>query len=115
MKSDEPLSNSRALLFTIGAAAGFFLLFMGLPSPHTRSVQQPVETHEGVGGKEPAAVLFATRCTQCHALPALTHRSPGDWRILVLKMNRYMKQTGRRSLTDEDAMEVTRFIVRNQK
>jgi hypothetical protein len=33
----------------------------------------------------------------------------------VLKMNRYMKQTGRLSLTDAQAQEVTRYIVENQK
>jgi hypothetical protein len=43
------------------------------------------------------------------------HRSPEEWRILVLKMNRYMNQTGHLSMTEDQAREVTRYIVENQK
>ena len=115
MTSRPPLSNGRALLITLGAAAVFFLLLLLIPGPHAA---RRISTLRPAGipkVAESPAVLFATRCTQCHALPALTHRSTEDWRILVLKMNRYMKQTGRQSLSEEEASLVTRYIVQNQK
>jgi len=115
LNSRPPLSNSRALLITAGAAAAFFILLMIIPGPHKNRTNSPSPAVGPTGSTEAPAGLFATRCSQCHGLPALTHRSPEDWRILVLKMNRYMKQTGRLSLTDAQAQEVTRYIVENQK
>lgn len=111
MKSTTPLSNGLALLITLGVAAGFFALFMAIPA------QKPVTNTSGpsTGIRASTVVLFNTRCSQCHALPSLTHRTSEDWRILVLKMNRYMKQTGRLSLTDKEVMNVTQYIVQNQK
>ena len=113
--SRPPLSNGRALLITLGAGAVFFVLFLLIPGPHQTRRTSTLRPAEIPKVAESPAVLFATRCTQCHALPALTHRSPDDWRILVLKMNRYMKQTGRQSLSEEEAGLVTRYIVQNQK
>ncbi|MDA8150229.1 MAG: cytochrome c [Nitrospiraceae bacterium] len=115
MKSSPPLSNGLALLITAGAAATFFILLMMLPDHHTNRTSSPSLSGESKGSGESPAALFASRCSQCHALPALMHRSPEEWRILVLKMNRYMNQTGHLSMTEDQAREVTRYIVENQK
>jgi hypothetical protein len=117
VKFAPPISNKLALLATVAAAAGFFVLLMMLPEHHqaSRPVSSSSGRPTGLTGGETAEGLFATRCTQCHALPALTHRPPEDWRILVLKMNRYMKQTGRQFLTDDQMSLVTHYIVQHQK
>ena len=117
MKFAPPLSNKLALLATVAAAAGFFVLLMMLPEHHraSRSVSSSSGRPTAPSVPETAEGLFATRCTQCHTLPALTHSPPEDWRILVLKMNRYMKQTGRQFLTDDQLTLVTHYIVQHQK
>lgn len=115
MKSNPPLSNGRALLLTAGSAAAFFVLLMMIPGPHKNPTNSSSPSEEPTGSPVAPAGLFATRCSQCHGLPPLTHRSPEDWRILVLKMNRYMKQTGRLSLTEDQTREITRYIIQNQK
>ncbi|EQD25644.1 MAG: hypothetical protein D084_Lepto4C00045G0002 [Leptospirillum sp. Group IV 'UBA BS'] len=114
MTSRPPLSNGLALLVTLGAAGAFFVLFFLMPGPHPSRKPSPVSPGGDSLRKDPA-VLLPTRCSQCHALPVLSHRSPEDWRILVLKMNRYMKQTGRHFLSEDEAIAVTRYIVRNQR
>ncbi len=115
--TNRPLSNGRALAITVGAAAFFFGLLLFIPGPHSRT--PPVSSEGGSASPTPAnetpAALFSSHCEQCHALPALTHRTPEDWRILVLKMNRYMRQTGRSFLSDTEAREVTLYIVKNQR
>jgi hypothetical protein len=115
--TNRPLSNGKALAITVGAAAFFFGLLLFIPSPRSRPPQVSSDggTANPVTAKESPESLFKSRCVQCHALPALTHRTPEDWRILVLKMNRYMKQTGRRSLSDTETREVTHYIVSNQR
>ena len=115
MKSDRPLSNALSLILTVSAAIGFFVLLMMVPSPHHATPTAPGGTPAPTAsGPVPARELFLSRCTQCHALPRLTHRTSQDWRILVLKMNRYMQQTGHLSLTDSQADQVTRYILRHR-
>ena len=115
MKSAAPISNKLSLFITVAAAAGFFFLLMLLPNSHTQKKTGPLQENTAGKASEPVHSLFVTRCTQCHALPDLTHRSEEDWKILVLKMNRYMKQTGRLSLTDDQATILTRYILQHQK
>lgn len=115
MKSDRPLSNALSLVLTVSAAIVFFVLLMVLPSRHRATPTTPGGTPAPAGsGPVPARDLFLSRCTQCHALPTLTHRTTQDWRILVLKMNRYMQQTGHLSLSDAQADQVTRYILRHR-
>ena len=116
MSRSTPLSNGKALAITAGAAVLFAVLLLALPSPERHSPPlAPMTNPEPTGTPLAAESLFRSRCVQCHALPALTHRSPEDWRILVLKMNRYMQQTGRVFLTASEAQAVTDYIVKNQK
>ena len=115
MSLRNPLSNGKALAITVGAAGLFAVLLLALPAP--KSSSPPLSQTTGPAASEVAQSpesLFRSRCVQCHALPALTHRTPEDWRILVLKMNRYMKQTGRVYLSDNDVQSVTGYIVKNQ-
>lgn len=118
MSLRNPLSNGKALAITVGAAGLFAVLLLAVPAPKGSSPSQPVSQTPGPVTSEVAQSpesLFRSRCVQCHALPALTHRTPEDWRILVLKMNRYMKQTGRVYLSDNDVQSVTGYIVKNQR
>ncbi|MGC8529157.1 MAG: c-type cytochrome [Leptospirillia bacterium] len=116
MSRMTPLSNGKALAITVGATGLFAVLFLALPSPERPSPPAPPITNTGTArAPMTAESLFRSRCAQCHALPALTHRSPEDWRILVLKMNRYMQQTGRLFLTSSEAQAVTDYIVERQK
>ena len=116
MSRSTPLSNGKALAITAGAAVLFAVLLLALPSPERHSPPSAPKTNPGTAGVPMAAEsLFRSRCVQCHALPALTHRSPEDWRILVLKMNRYMQQTGRLFLTASEAQAVTDYIVKRQR
>lgn len=116
MSPRNPLSNGKALALTVGAAGLFAVILLALPAPKGSS--PPASQGTGPATSELAQSpesLFRSRCVQCHALPALTHRTPEDWRILVLKMNRYMKQTGRIYLSDNDVQAVTVYIVKNQR
>lgn len=116
MSRSTPLSNGKALAITAGAAVLFAVLLLGLPAPKRQSPPRaPIKSAVTTGAPMTAESLFRSRCVQCHALPALTHRTPEDWRILVLKMNRYMHQTGRLFLTASEAQAVTDYIVENQK
>ena len=118
MSLRSPLSNGKALAITVGAAGLLSVLLLALPSPKGPTSSHPGPTEAGPetpGIAMSPESLFRSRCVQCHALPALTHRPPEDWRILVLKMNRYMKQTGRMFLSGNEAREVTDYIVKNQR
>ncbi len=118
MSTGTPLSNGKALAITVGVAGLFAFLLLALPTPKTPSPSHHVPPGAGPatsGAAMSPESLFHSRCVQCHALPALSHRTPEDWRILVLKMNRYMKQTGRLSLSDSEVGTVTDYIVKLQR
>ena len=112
------MNNIIAILVTVAFAIVFFTLFMLIPEPENKSPSPAGQTAgnarafpSGLTGK----VLFDKACSQCHTIPPLTHRSPEDWRILVLKMNRNMQQTGKNYLTPEEIQPVMDYILSRQK
>ena len=114
----KPMNNVVAIFVTIAVAVIFFILFMMIPVPsdnHHKSAIRPSAGNRvlpsGLSGK----TLFDMACSQCHTPPPLTHRSPEEWRILVLKMNRNMQQTGKKYLSSEEITPVVEYILSRQK
>ena len=112
------MNNVVAILVTIVVAVVFFVLFMMIPGPsgshQGSSIHGSTDNRvlpSGLSGKS----LFDTACVQCHTPPPLTHRSPEEWRILVLKMNRNMQQTGKKYLSPEEIGPVVDYILSHQK
>ncbi|AFS54121.1 c-type cytochrome [Leptospirillum ferriphilum] len=115
----KPMNNVVAILVTIAFAIVFFILFMLIPEPENKKASSPAGQTSGNARAFPSGltgeVLFDRACSQCHTPPPLTHRSPEDWRILVLKMNRNMQQTGKNYLTPEEIQPVVDYILSHQK
>lgn len=116
MSPGRPISNALALVVTLVVALIFFGLLMVMPSHKTKGTTRPSAGNTAAPVvSDSARNLFVNRCTQCHALPVLTHRTRQDWRILVLKMNRYMQQTGHRFLSGDQTELVTQYILQHRK
>jgi hypothetical protein len=112
------MNNIVAIIVTLVFAVIFFVLFMLIPepkdnpsSPSGQSARDARTYPSGMTGE----ILFDKSCSQCHTLPPLTHRTPEDWRILVLKMNRNMQQSGKNYLTPEEIQPVVDYILSRQK
>lgn len=112
----KAMDNRMAIVVTIAVAALFFFLFLLIPEPsedkktNTPLIQGRVYSYDLSSGN-----LFKMACSQCHRLPPLAHRSREDWRILVLKMNRNMLQTGKKYLLPDQIEPVVNYILSNQK
>lgn len=114
----KPMNNIVAILVTVAFAVAFFILFMLIPEPHNKPSSpsgQPTKSALAYPSGLTGEVLFQKACSQCHTPPPLTHRTPADWRILVLKMNRNMQQTGKNYLTPEEIQPVLDYILSRQK
>ena len=109
------MDNRMALVVTLAVATVLFGLFMALPIR-----QKGGSDVQKSGLREfPATLssedLFHKACTQCHSLPTLNQKSPEQWRLLVLKMNRYMAQMGYRSLSSAQVGHIVDYVLGHQK
>ncbi|MHB1604977.1 MAG: c-type cytochrome [Leptospirales bacterium] len=112
----KPMDNRMAIIVTIAIAALFFVLFLFFPEPsENKKTNTPIIQGRVYSSDLSTQNLFQRACSQCHSLPPLIHRSREDWRILVLKMNRNMLQTGKRYLTPDQIEPLINYILANQK
>lgn len=109
------MDNRVALLVTLVAAAALFSVFMLLPGHLKKTADTRTTVARAFPGSLSGKDLFREACVQCHTLPTLNPKSPDQWRLLVLKMNRYMAQMGYRSLSPGQVGDVVDYIVSHQK
>ena len=109
------MDNKMAIVVTVAIAALFFVLFLFIPEPPAgkkagTSLIQGRSYSPDLSPRD----LFQVACSQCHNLPPLTHRNREDWRILVLKMNRKMLQTGKKYLSSDQIDPLVSYILSQQ-
>lgn len=109
------MDNRVALLVTLVAAAVLFSVFMLVPGHAIKTTDTRTTSTRAFPGTLSGKDLFREACVQCHTLPTLNPKSPDQWRLLVLKMNRYMAQMGYRSLSPGQVENVVDYIVSHQK
>ncbi len=110
------MDNKMAIAVTVFIAILFFVLFLLIPEPHEKKDSSaPLIQGRAYPSTLSSTDLFHMACSQCHNLPPLTHRDREEWRILVLKMNRKMMQTGKQYLSPEQVDPLIDYIVSQQK
>ena len=65
--------------------------------------------------KTPGALLFASSCSRCHALPDPRLYTAAEWPAIVAKMQGYMKSMGKPVLSDQDKQEIIHYLQKHAK
>lgn len=61
-------------------------------------------------GESPAAQVFASRCSACHAVPHPGRHSYEAWVYLVSVMEQRMAERGMGELTEEDRATILAYL-----
>ncbi len=70
----------------------------------------PTATPESLPAGDPAARLFFTACSRCHALPDPTQYPPVTWPAVVERMRTNMRDMDVEEITDQQARRITEFL-----
>lgn len=70
----------------------------------------PTAPPESLPASDPAARLFSTACSRCHALPDPTQYPPETWPAVVERMRKNMRDMEVEGITDQNARRITEFL-----
>lgn len=69
---------------------------------------QQLPDRDGLG-----ATLYRRYCDQCHKMVAPNHYRPPEWSAIMLRMRNNIKSLGKTLPTDEEWIELQRYLANN--